>query len=160
MSGGKLHWVPSGLISVMPQAWQTLTPCCSKPSISEREAAEPPTTMSANPSGKRPRCLISFIKPIQTVGTPQAEKTFSRSIRSNRLLPSSAPPGKIRTRAGQRGGIGQPPGIDMKQWHHGQDAGSFLNSTFGIVTHMLKACSTVERCEYSVPLGLPVVPDV
>ena len=26
--------------------------------------------------------------------------------------------------------------------------------------HSISECSTVERCEYSTPLGLPVVPDV
>ena len=50
---------------------------------------------SPKPLGMRPLLVISPKSPNQTVGTPQAEKTFSLSIKSKILFPSKCGPGKI-----------------------------------------------------------------
>ena len=74
--------VPIGLISVMPQACTIETSIFSKVSIIDAGAADPPTITSPKFAGLMPRFWISANSPIQTVGTPQAENTFSVSIMS------------------------------------------------------------------------------
>jgi hypothetical protein len=68
-----VHSVPSGLISVMPQACSTSTPYCSrKASIMAGGQAEPPMTVRLS---VEKRSLFGPMWPssiCQTVGTPAA----------------------------------------------------------------------------------------
>src|SRR6185436_14459545 len=97
--------------------------------------------------------------PNHSVGTPAAMVTPSASDSSYRLAPSSPGPGIARR---------QPTIVPMYGMPHA------LTWNIGTIGHTVSpaptpspsgsaaasACSTVERCEYSTPLGWPVVPDV
>ena len=55
-----METVPSGDISVIPQAWTTLTPnSCSYASMSERGMADPPTTSARTQEISRGVCFSS-----------------------------------------------------------------------------------------------------
>ncbi len=73
--------VPSGLVSVMPQAWMTRRLNLSKARIMLSGAAEPPTTMRIpGTSFQRSGSFSSACRmPSQIVGTPAVAVTRSRS---------------------------------------------------------------------------------
>ena len=87
--------VPSGVISVMPQAWMVRTPWRSKPRIIASLAADPPTAVRNRGSNdQRSASASSACKiPFQIVGTPAANVTRSLSQRSSRLTGSRWGPG-------------------------------------------------------------------
>ena len=90
-----VHIVPSGLISVMPQAcWQVTPKSSRKLVIIAGGAAEPPTTAVLRVLNLSLFCFMYASRPSHTVGTPAVVVTFSDSNSSYRLLPSSAAPGK------------------------------------------------------------------
>ena len=87
--------VPSGVISVMPQAWMVRMPWRSKPRIIASLAAEPPTAVrNAGSRDQRSGSASSAWRiPFQMVGTPAASVTRSASQRSSRLTGSRWGPG-------------------------------------------------------------------
>jgi len=88
--------VPSGLVSLMPQAWITKIPISRIRSMIARGAADPPTTMRLSFSAEASRPGVWSIcarKPSQTVGTPSEKVQPSVVARSHRLAPSSFGPG-------------------------------------------------------------------
>src|SRR5687768_10153831 len=63
--------VPMGEVSVMPQAWATLTPARMKRSTTERGAAEPPVTICCNDDGSGSPVESRYWNIVShTVGTP------------------------------------------------------------------------------------------
>ena len=86
--------VPSGDISVMPQAWITSMPnSSSSVRIIAGGQAEPPITVRLRVLKLSLFCLAWLISPSQTVGTPALKVTFSPSSSSCRDLPSRCGPG-------------------------------------------------------------------
>jgi hypothetical protein len=86
--------VPSGLSSVMPQAWSTWTPySSSKVRIIAGGQAEPPITVRFSVPNPMPFAFTCWSRPSQMVGTPAEQVTFSDSKSSTRLAPSSCAPG-------------------------------------------------------------------
>ncbi len=89
--------MPSGAISVMPQACVTCSPWRrSKPSIIDRGAAEPPTIIARSFERSYFSGSASSVwrMPIQIVGTPAVIVTFSCTNASSRLGGSRCGPGK------------------------------------------------------------------
>src|SRR3569623_1798237 len=86
--------VPSGDISVMPQACTTSMPYCLRSVfIIAGGQAEPPITVRRKRENFRLFCATWLSKPIHTVGTPAENVTCSCSNSSYTDLPSSAGPG-------------------------------------------------------------------
>ena len=75
--------VPIGLVSVIPQAWATLTPAFINRSSMKRGAAEPPMIAWRKCGSVTPVASICWKVASQTVGTPAEWVTFSRFIRSH-----------------------------------------------------------------------------
>src|SRR5207248_7530172 len=89
-----LDTVPSGVSSVMPQAWTMLSPSLSYAAIKDRGAAEPPHTM-------RLTVLRSYLPDcsngraaIQIVGTPAPRVTFSSCANCSTRSGARELPGK------------------------------------------------------------------
>src|SRR5207248_1753183 len=86
--------VPSGLISVMPQACLHATPYSFwNASIMAGGHAEPPTTTDFSVEKRSPLSFAYASRPSHTLGTPAEAVTFSRSNSPYRLLPSRPEPG-------------------------------------------------------------------
>ena len=83
----------TGLVSVMPQAWTTATPCAANRSIITGGQAEPPMPTRRTGESPSPRASTQSSSPIQTVGTPAVRVTPSRRISPCRLSPSRRGPG-------------------------------------------------------------------
>ncbi len=93
------------------------------------------------------------------VGTPALMVTFSLSISSYRLAPSRRGPGSTMRAPATMAAYGMHQAL---MWNMGT-TGRMLSrvdrpSTSG--RQAVVALSTMARCEYSTPLGLPVVPEV
>ena len=67
--------------------------------------------------------------------------------------------GEHQLRAGQRRGVRNAPCVHMEHRHDRQH-GVARRQLIASGSDAPNACSTVERCEYSAPFGLPVVPEV
>lgn len=76
--------VPSGEVSVMPQAWQSRTPSRSYASMSEGGQAAPPMVTWVIEERSRGFAVTSANRPCQMVGTAAAWLGRSRSIMSAR----------------------------------------------------------------------------
>ncbi|MDT4846152.1 hypothetical protein FQZ97_801670 [compost metagenome] len=74
-----LHEVPSGDISVMPQAWMTSTSSASSARIIAGGAAEPPITVRRKVENFSLFDCTYCSRPSHTVGTPAEKVTFSCS---------------------------------------------------------------------------------
>src|SRR5262249_797237 len=86
--------VPTGLISVMPQACSTWTPYFSWNSlIIAGGQADPPITVRFMVENLKLFDSVYASSPCHTVGTPADNVTFSVSNNSYSDLPSSAAPG-------------------------------------------------------------------
>lgn len=72
--------VPSGDVSVMPQAWQRRTPSLSYASIRDGGQAAPPMVTLAMEERSRGFAVTSASSPCQMVGTAAAWVGRSRSI--------------------------------------------------------------------------------
>lgn len=72
--------VPSGEVSVMPQAWQTRMPSRSNSAISEGGQAEPPMVTWVSEETSRGLAASSAASPCQMVGTAAAWVGRSVSI--------------------------------------------------------------------------------
>ena len=97
MSGGSRAAVPSGVVSVMPQAHMHGTPWRrSSPSISARGAAEPPmiSHFSDETSWAPGSASRAASTPSQTVGTAAVIVTRSSATAASRLAGSRAGPGR------------------------------------------------------------------
>src|SRR5690606_12262311 len=90
----RVQAVPSGDISVMPQACTTCTRRRSiRVSIIAGGQAEPPITVRRKVENRKSLVSTWLIRPSQTVGTPAEKVTPSASNNSYSDLPSSAGPG-------------------------------------------------------------------
>jgi len=86
--------LPTGDISVMPQAWIVSTPYFSRKAvIIDGGQAEPPTTVRCRLSSLLPILSASFSSPSQMVGTPSASDTWLVSISFTSDGPSRPGPG-------------------------------------------------------------------
>ena len=86
--------MPSGDISVMPQAWMTSMPkSSSSVRIIAGGQAEPPITVRLKVLNFSSFCFTWLIRPSHTVGTPALKVTFSASNSSYSDLPSRCGPG-------------------------------------------------------------------
>src|SRR5882762_1720817 len=151
--------VPIGLISVMPQAWRTLTPMSTNALIIERGIADPPQTTLFR-CGNFRLLLAMWVSSIShTVGTPAVCVTCSVSSSSYTEAPSSLAPG-ITSLVPIDGAENAMP--QLLAWNKGT-TGSIVSAALAPSESPLlaiSACKTLERCEYRTPLGSPVVPDV
>src|SRR5574343_754298 len=127
--------------------------------ISARGMAEPPTQVRFMDEKRRPLASTCWIGPIQMVGTPALMVTCSASISSYKLAPSSLGPGSTSFAPATMAAYGMHQAL---LWNMGT-TGSAASRAERLSTsgrHAVVALSTMARCEYSTPLGLPVVPEV
>src|SRR3989344_840066 len=152
--------VPRGDISVMPQAWMTSTPYSfSKARIIAGGQAAPPITVLLKVLNFRPLALTWLSRPSQMVGTPADIVTFSSSKRLYSDAPSRWWPGITSLQPTIAAAYGRPQALT---WNMGTTGSTVSVALRHIASGRAaaNACSTVERCEYTAPLGLPVVPEV
>src|SRR5512139_723973 len=155
-----VHAVPSGLISVMPQAWSTWTPYfCSKSLIIAGGQAEPPITVRFMVENFRPLASVWASRPCHTVGTPAEQVTFSASKSSYSDLPSRCAPGNTILQPTIAPTYGRPHALTWNMGTTGRTT-SRAETLSASGSAAASVCSTVERWLYRTPLGLPVVPDV
>ena len=159
-AGFKRPKAASGEVSVMPQPWITAKPKRAMPSINEAGTADPPTTvrMGGNDqrSGSRRRASS---RPSQMVGTPAVRVTPSPANRSSRLSGSRWGPGKTWLAPTKVAAKGNPQALAWNMGTTGVTV-SWQDSPTPSGRALARACSTVERWEYTTPLGRPVVPEV
>ena len=149
-----------GEVSVMPQAWRTSTPKLSQNlRIRLSGQADPPMTTRFSVEGFSPvfsRCCSSIC---QTVGTA-AEKVTPSVSRSSKIdSPSIFAPG-MTSLAPTAGALKATP--QALAWNIGT-TGSTTSAAPRPITsacRQMKVWMKLERCEYSTPLGSPVVPEV
>ena len=94
-----------------------------------------------------------------TVGTPAVCVTFSVSRSSKTDAPSSLAPGNTSLVPIDGAENAMP---QLLAWNSGT-TGSMVSLALAPSESpelAISACSTLERCEYSTPLGSPVVPEV
>ena len=93
------------------------------------------------------------------MGTPADIVTCSCSNNSYIDLPSSAGPGNTILAPVSGTEYGKPQALT---WNIGTTGSTASRADTFSASGMVEAyeCSTVERCEYSAPFGLPVVPEV
>ena len=150
--------VPSGLISVIPHACSMYTPWrSSKACISDSGTAEPPhvTLRSVEKSTSFSSAWRSTS--MNTVGTPPAMVTFSCSISPHSGSACRKRPGMIRSAPTRPAWCARPHAL---AWNMGT-IGRIRSAELAPIDSAMPApmaCSTVERCEYRTPFGLPVVP--
>ena len=143
----------------MPHACSTVRPCRSNARIIDSGAAEPPTTMrqpGVSVRGARSSCSRIAV---QIVGTPAATVTCSPSIRSSRLLASRAGPGITSLAPAVTAPNGMPHALAWNIGTTGSTVSRCPRPSPSVIS-VASECSTVDRCEYTTPLGCPVVPDV
>jgi len=152
-----------GLVSVMPQPCTKSAPKSrSKRSIMLRGVAAPPTPMRLRPMARVSisGCASKYWNSIsQMVGTACEKPTFSLRMSSYRLWPSMCGPGMTSFMPVIAAAYGMPHAL---AWNIGTASSSVICELTPKVSgaHSISECSTVERCEYSTPFGLPVVPEV
>src|SRR3569832_132541 len=152
--------VPSGLISVMPQAWITCTLYFfSNVSIIERGQAEPPIITRLR-CGSLMLCSSMYASAVShTVGTAAVMVTFSVVSSSHTAGPSSFGPG-FTSLAPTIGALNaRPLALAWNIGTTGRMESRLQTACASVCAHII-ACNMFERCEYSTPLGLPVVRDV
>src|ERR1700760_3658521 len=151
--------VPIGLISVMPQAWRTWTPMSTNALIIERGMAEPPHTTNLKCGSFRLLAAIWLSSISHTVGTPAVWVTFSVSSSSYTEAPSSLAPGNTSLVPIEGAENAMP---QLLAWNSGTTGSmvSLAQAPSESPVFAIRACMTLERCEYNTPLGSPVVPDV
>ena len=97
--------------------------------------------------------------PIQIVGTPAVTVTCSDSSRSSRAAGARSGPGITSDAPAIIAACPRPQAL---AWNIGT-TGRILSDSDSENTadvSVANECSQVERCEYSTPFGLPVVPVV
>jgi len=88
--------VPSGVISVMPQAWDIWTPKCFAYACWRlRGAAEPPIAIVRRDEMSKPSVSQSSLMAIHTVGTAPVKVTFSVWMSRQRSRGCGFGPAKI-----------------------------------------------------------------
>ena len=149
--------VATGLVSVMPQACMIGMPICSRyPSDSDRGTADPPQGWRAAREASRPSSSGST--PIQIVGTPAATVTFSLYDEVGQRLGRQVRAGHDSVAPVATAGVGEAPGVGVEHRDDRQDAVG-LPDADAVGDHAPPWCAgTIERWEYTTPLGLPVVP--
>ena len=145
-----------GLVSVMPQPCTIGTPKrSSKARISDSGTAEPPhlTSVRLERSGGG----SSSSMPCQIVGTPAERVTRSEAIRSASSAGVMRGPGKTSRAPASAAAYGMPHAL---AWNIGTTGITASAARRPIASGLStpSECSTVERCEYTTPLGRPVVP--
>ncbi len=145
--GSSTPVVPSGLISVMPQAWMTRAPCSrSQASIIGGGQAEPPITTFSTVVSRLPwarRCASSAI---HTVGTPSRLVTCSPSMSSSRLTGSSPGPGRTSFDPFIAAAYGTPHALTWNIGTTGRMT-SCAETPSASVIEMPNEWMTVVRCE-------------
>jgi hypothetical protein len=141
----------------MPHACTTRSPSASNLRIIASGAAEPPTTMRQ--LGTRSRfCFSSCSRmPAQIVGTPAAQVTRSLSISSSSDPGSRCGPGMTSFEPAMIDAYGMPHALAWNIGTTGRIVSRWLMPMQSTIDTAIE-CSTVERCEYTTPFGLPVVP--
>src|SRR3979411_278089 len=143
----------------MPQAWPPFTPIPRNALIIERGIAEPPHTTILKFGSFRWLAAIWLSSISHTVGTPAVWVTFSVSSSSNTEAPSSLAPGNTSLVPIEGAENAMP---QLLAWNNGT-TGSIVSPALApreSPVLAIRACSTLERCEYNTPLGSPVVPEV
>ena len=104
-------------------------------------------------------CPVYSSSASHTVGTPADTVTFSASNSSYRLLPSSPAPGNTSLAPTMAQVYGR---LQALAWNIGTTGSitSRMEMLSASGDAAAKAWIMFERCEYSTPLGLPVVPEV
>ncbi len=151
--------VPTGDISVIPQAWIARKPSASRSSISECGIALPPITIRFS-SGSVLFCARSMSRTAShTVGTPAESVTRSCSHSSITPAGSSRSIGMMKSAPTiiERNGVPQ-----ALTWNIGTIGSTRSRSQIAIASAspVASACRYVERCENSTPFGSPVVAEV
>ena len=123
--------VPSGLISVMPQPW------CTR----RRARRETRDHRLGHGGAADDRALQLFrllpdssrycSSASQTVGTPSDKVTASTPSRMQRFTVAHSRPGQDELGAHHQRGIGNAPGIDVKQRHHRQTQSRLTDQASG-----------------------------
>src|SRR3546814_17276704 len=107
---------PSGLVSVIPQSWQTATPYLVwKVSAIARGTAEPPITSRARLPESSPLRSRWARYMVQMVGTPPDRVTPSVLISSCRLAPSHLSHGRTNLQPLIAAAKGSPTGTPMTE---------------------------------------------
>ena len=125
------------------------------PSDSDFGTAEPPQGMARKLDTSRPSRRGKT--PIQIVGTPAATVTRSDSMRSTIADGERSGPGNTRLAPAKTAACARPHAL---AWNIGTTGSTTSASDTPSVSASITdiECRNVERCEYTTPLGLPVVP--
>ena len=120
----RLETVPSGVISVMPQAWTMCSPCrCSNASIIERGAAEPPTTIAL--SAREVPAAGIRVERLQDAEPDRRHAGGERDVVLDegveQALRVEMRPGEDLLRPDQRAGERKAPRVRVEHRHDGED---------------------------------------
>ena len=151
-----VHTAAMGEVSVIPQACKMGRPICSRyASLSALGTAAPPHTIARNEDVSRP--FNSGSTAIQMVGTPAPTVTFSFTMWSAIALPDKSGPGITKFAPHAVAAWVRPQAFT---WNIGTTGNTVSDSRTPSESATISAivCKNVERCEYTTPLGLPVVP--
>ena len=137
--------VPTGLISVIPQACSISMPCRSNASIIDGGTADPPETTRRKVEQRAP-----VGREIGLEGEPHGRDAeadrhplgFEQLVEAR---PVETRPGQDELRAVHRRGIGDAPAAGVKQRHHRADRVSAPTTGIASGSEAPYACSTVER---------------
>src|SRR4051794_274028 len=138
---------PSGLVSVIPQAWMIRSPCfCSQACISDSGTAAPPQMTRSTLDRSGECCSAYFRRSAQIVGTAALIVTFSASIA---LASGSACMnllGITRLQPVRPAAYGMPQAL---AWNIGTIGSIRSDDDSAIVSavHAPNECSTFDLCE-------------
>ena len=122
-SSGGFATEPTGLISVMPQAWIMRAPWrCSKSRASDSGIGAPPQMITRRLEKSAPFSSAWRSMSSQIVGTPAATVTFSLSISFASGSPWRKRDGITMSAPTRAAGVGQAPGVGVEHRHHRQHA--------------------------------------
>ena len=110
-------------------------------------------------SAETSRPANSGSTPIQMVGTPAATVTRSSSMSLARATGDRSAPGITRVAPVATPAWARPQAL---AWNIGTTGSTTSRSQTPIVSAIItpKVWRTIDRCEYTTPLGFPVVPEV
>ena len=151
---------PTGLVSVMPQAWTIRTPWrSSKPRISDSGTAAPPQIIvrSAREVGLVLVGVAQHVEPDRRHARPRTSPARTRSACASGSACRKRP-GITRSAPHERAAYGKPQAFTWNIGTTGSTRSRGRDPDRRRPCTVARQCRMFERCEYRTPFGLPVVP--